>query len=129
MSKLDDFLGLSDVSEIRETIKVKIGDKDFELVVKPISQEEHSEFQKRATTISKNKSTIDINKYNNLLLETCIVEPNFRDAEFLKKAKCLSAIEFLNKKFPAGTLMDISSKIQEISGFDTFDMEIEEAKN
>ena len=37
MSKLDDFLNLADVTEIRKTIKVNLGGKSFELVIRPIT--------------------------------------------------------------------------------------------
>jgi hypothetical protein len=129
MSKLDDFLNLTDVCDIKKTITVNIGGKDFELVIRPITESEHTEFQRRSNVISKNKVTFDSGKYSNLVLETCIVEPNFKDAEFLKKANCVSASEFLNKKFPAGVVSEISQKIQELSGFESFDVEIENAKN
>lgn len=129
MSKLDDFLGLTDISEVRKTIKVNVDGKELELVIRPITEEEHSEFQRRSNIFSKNKITFDTGKYNNLILETCIVEPNFSDEGFLKKAKCISGIEFLNKKFPAGTLQDIAQQIQELSGFESYDLEIENAKN
>lgn len=129
MSKLDDFLGLTDVSEIRKEITVNIDGKDFGLTIRPLTEEEHRTFQKRSYSVSKNKMNFDTGKYNNLTLESCIVEPNFSDEQFLKKAKCLSAIDFLSKKFPAGVLTDIAQKIQELSGFESYEMEIENAKN
>lgn len=129
MSKLDDFLNLNDVSEIKKTIKVNIGGKDLDIVIRAITEAEHTEFQRRSNVINKNKITFDSGKYSNLVLEACIVEPNFKDAEFLKKAGCVSATEFINKKFPAGVVSDISQKIQELSGFESYEMEIENAKN
>ena len=129
MSRLEDFLGLVDVSDIRETIKVSMSGKDFEFVIRPLTDEEHNELQKRCQTIIKNKVNFDNGKYNKLLLESCIVEPDFSDATFLSKVKCTSAVEFLEKKFPAGVLMDIGIKIQKLSGFESFEMEIENAKN
>lgn len=129
MSKLDDFLGLTDVSEIRKTINVSIGGKELELVIRPLTEDEHSDFQRRSNNISKNKVTFDSAKYSNLVLTTCIVEPNFSDEEFLRRAKCQTPSEFLNKKFPAGVLTDISVEIQKLSGFESYDMEIENAKN
>ena len=129
MSKLDEFLGLTDVSEVRKTIKVKVGDKEFDFIIRPITEDEHTEFQRRSNSINKNKVTFDSGKYNNLVLEACIVEPNFSNEDFLKKVKCISAIEFLNKKFPAGTLQDIAGEIQKLSGFESYEMEIENAKN
>lgn len=129
MSKLDDFLNLTDVSEIKKTIKINIGNKELELTIRPITENEHVEFQRRSNVFSKNKVSFDAGKYSNLILEACIIEPNFRDAEFLKKAGCISAVEFINKKFPAGVVSDIAQKIQELSGFESYDVEIENAKN
>lgn len=129
MSKLDDFLNLNDVCEIRETVKINLGGKDFDFIIRPITEEEHTEFQRRSNVISKNKVSFDSGKYSNLVLESCIVEPNFRDTEFLKKAGCVSATEFINKKFPAGVISDIAQKIQKLSGFESYDLEIENAKN
>lgn len=129
MSALDDFLGLSDVTEIKKEITVNINGKELSMVVRAITEDEHSELQKRCQNISKNKVSFDSKKYSELLLSTCIVEPDFNDSEFLKKVKCETAREFINKKFPAGVITDISSKIQKLSGFEPFEMEIENAKN
>lgn len=129
MSALDEFLNLNDVMEIKETIPVIVGGKKLEIVVRPISETEHNEFQRRANEVKRNKLIFDSGKYKNLILESCIVEPNFKDAEFLKKAGCLSASEFINKKFPAGAVANIVERIQKLSGFDSYDMEIENAKN
>jgi hypothetical protein len=129
MSKLDDFLNLNNVSEIKKTISVKINGKDLELVIRPLTEDEHNEFQRRSNVINKNKITFDSGKYSSLVLDACIVEPNFKDAGFLKKVGCVSATEFINKKFPAGVVSDISVKIQELSGFESYEMEIENAKN
>lgn len=129
MSKLDDFLGLTDVSEIRKEISIKLDGKELNLVIRPLNKDEHTEFQRRSQTVTKNKMIFDPGKYNNLVIENCIVEPNFSDETFLKKAKCISASEFLKKKFTAGVLTDIAQQIQELSGFESYEMEIENAKN
>lgn len=129
MSKLDDFLNLTDVNEIRDNITVNVGGKDFTLTIRPLTEAEHLEFQRRSNVISKNKITFDSGKYSSLVIEACIVEPNFRDADFLKRVNCVSATEFINRKFPAGVVSDISEKIQKLSGFESYNMEIENAKN
>lgn len=129
MSKLDDFLEMEDVSEIRETVKETINGKDYEFTIRPLTQEEHSEFQKRANSVKGKNFTFDLGKYNKLVLDACIVEPNFADEKFLQKVKCNSASEFLNKKFPAGILSDIAEKITKLSGFETLEADIDEAKN
>ena len=129
MSKMDDFLNLVDVNEIRQEINVNVNGSDLTLTIRPLTDNEHVEFQKRSYSMSKNKMTFDMGKYNNLVIGNCIVEPNFSDEAFLKKAKCVSAVEFITRKFPAGVISDIAQKIQKLSGFESYEMEIENAKN
>jgi hypothetical protein len=128
-ANLDEFLGLQDVSDVRKTIKVTTGGKTFDFVIRPVTEEEHGDYQRQSNNVIKNKVTFDLAKYNKLLLSNHIVEPNFNDAEFLKKAKCQTGYEFMTKKFNAGILTDIASEIQNISGFNSIELEIEEAKN
>lgn len=129
MSKLEEFLDLEDVADIKKSISVNIGGKLFDLVIRPITESEHHEFQKRSNVFNKNKVTFDSGKYSSLVLEACIVEPDFKNSDFLKKAGCVSAGEFLDKKFPAGVISDITHEITKLSGFDSYDVEIENAKN
>lgn len=129
MSKLEDFLGLVDVSEIRQTISVELGGKKLELVIRPLTDQEHQNIQKRCQVMVKNKMVFDTGKYNECILEACIVEPNFNEASFLNKVGCMTSTEFLKRKFPAGVLMDIGSQIQTLSGFETIELEVDEAKN
>ena len=68
MSKLDDFLGLDDVSEIHETIKEVVNGKELEFVIRPVTQEEHKEFQKRSQNWSKNKLSFDNGKYTSSVI-------------------------------------------------------------
>ena len=129
MSKLEDFLGLVDVSEIRQSIFVELSGKKLELVIRPLTEQEHQNIQKRCQVMVKNRMVFGTGKYNENLLQACIVEPNFSDAAFLEKVGCMTAIDFLKKKFPAGVLMDIGSQIQTLSGFETIELEVDEAKN
>lgn len=129
MSKLDEFLNLRDVSEIREDVKIKVDGKDLVLGVRPLTESEHSDFQNRAYKMVGNKMMMNLPKYTKMVLDACIVEPNFHNPEFLKKAKCSTFEEFLDKKFPAGVLSDVMNAIQKLSGFDSYEMEIENAKN
>lgn len=129
MSKLEDFLAVGKSTDITEEITVKLGGKDFTLTIRALSASEHTEWQQRSTIVNKKTVAFDKGKYESLMLPACIVEPNFNDATFLEKAKCQTAWEFISSRFPAGVVADISEKIQKLSGFDTIEMEIENAKN
>lgn len=128
-SSLDEFLGLADVADVRENIKVMINGKLFDFEVSPMTQEVHSKYQRRCLSYKNGKADFDKAKYNLLCCSEHITSPNFSDAAFLQKAKCDTAIDFLSKKFPAGVLENIAEKIADLSGFKPIDMEIDEAKN
>lgn len=128
-SKLEDFLGLGNIADIQEEISVKVGEKNLSLKIRAMTESEHKDFQKRSTIITKKNVDFDTGKYNSLMIPACIVEPNFRSADFLAQAKCQTAWDFINARFPAGAIEDIAQKIQELSGFSSMNEEIEEAKN
>lgn len=128
-SKLDDFLELGNVTDIQNEITVKVGGKELTLKIRAMTGAEHADFQRRSQNIKGKSVSFDLGKYNSLVIPACVVEPNFNNAEFLAKAKCQTAWDFISARFPAGVLSDISQKVQELSGFETFDMEIESAKN
>lgn len=130
MSVLDDFLSLPDVSGMTSVITVEMGGKKLNLTVRPISDDDYKDYQRRSQKKQGNSIIIDQSKLRMCILENHIIEPNFSDAAFLEKAGCATAYQFLEKKFPAGVLQDIVGKVLEISGFmNDINVEIEEAKN
>ena len=128
-SKLEDFLDLGNIADIQDEISVNIGGKDLTLRIRAMTETEHKDFQKRSTIITKKNVDFDTGKYNSLMIPACIIEPNFNSADFLAKAKCQTAWDFINCRFPAGVIEDIGQKIQELSGFKPMGEEIDEAKN
>lgn len=128
---LEQFLTLPDVSEMKKEINVKLNNENVKFTISAMNQNEHKNYQKRCQSpIKKGGIDFDMGKFNLLIISNHIVTPNFNDAEFLKKANCVNAQDFLVKKFPAGVIADISQKIIEFSGFDNeLDEDIEEAKN
>lgn len=130
MSVLDDFLELPDVSGITSDITVTVGGKQLVFTVRPISDEDYKEYQKRSQKKQGNSIVVDQHKLRMCILENHIVEPNFNDVKFLEKVKCATSYQFLEKKFPAGILQDIVGKVLEISGFmGDINVEVDEAKN
>lgn len=129
MSKLEDFLGLDDVADIRQTVKAAIGGKEFEFTIRPITEAERMECRKQSYVGKGDDRILDLDKFQSRLLDKCIVEPNFRSAEFLEKAKCQTAEEFRNKKIPSGVLDYLYNSISRLSGFGTTREKVEEAKN
>ena len=131
MSTLDDFLDLPDINGMTAEISVEVSGKTLTLRVRPISENDYKDYQHRSSrTVKGGAVVLDQTKLRMCILENHIVEPNFADAAFLSKAGCMTAYEFLERKFPAGVLQDIVGKVLEISGFmNDINEEVEEAKN
>jgi len=132
MSKLQDFLALPDVTDITE--EIYINERLGTFTVKPLTEKQWTNYRNRCKgKINKQGMDFDSGKFNLLIIAGQIVEPNFSDGDFLTKAGCSTASEFITKKFLAGEIADIAEKITKVSGFDpeTNDIneDIEEAKN
>ena len=99
--------------------------------IKPMNGKEYAEYQKRSTNIGRHQKVDFSNQiFNELVVLNHTIEPNFRDAEVIKKAGCKSPEEFLYKSLKAGEIVELADKISAISGFDK-DIEevVDDAKN
>ena len=129
MNDLENFLALPDVTELVE--EVFVSDRLGKFKVRPMTMDEFSSYQKRCRgKINKDGVNFDSGKFNLLVVKGQVVEPDFSNAEFLKKAKCNTPEEFISRKLLVGEIAKLSEEISRISGFDTdINEDIEEAKN
>lgn len=130
MTNLDEFLAMPDVTDITEEVFVSKRLGKFK--VKAMSMQDFSDYQKKCTggRVTKKGVNFDSTKFNLLIVAGQTVEPDFNNAEFLKKANCLNAMEFIQKKLLVGEISELAKQIQAISGFDTdINEDVEEAKN
>lgn len=131
MGALLEFLVDNPVDDVTEEVIVSKRLEKFPFKIKAMTGKEFSEYQKLATAIGKKKKiSFDSQKFNEQVVLNHVIEPNFRDAESIKAAKCLSPEQFLYRSLLAGEISELSNKISMLSGFDS-DIEetIEEAKN
>lgn len=129
MNNLEDFLSLPDVEGLETEIFVSKRLGNFK--VSALTADEYSSFMKRARKINK-KGNVDFDTalFNLLIIDAKLISPDFSNAEFLKKAKCNTAKEFIAKKLLPGEIQELSDKILEFSGFEKdINEDIEEAKN
>lgn len=129
MNDLEKFLTLPDVDTIEKEIFVSERLGNFK--IKAMTSEDFASYQTRSTKkVSKKGFDIDINKLNTLIVAGQVVSPDFSNAEFLKKAGCATATEFISKKLLIGEITEISKQVQALSGFDVdINNDVEEAKN
>lgn len=103
----------------------------FPFKIKGMTGPEFSEYQKLSTKISRHKKVeFDSKTFNELVVLNHTLNPNFRDAESIKKAGCQTPEQFLYKSLLAGEINELAQQITALSGFDK-DIEdtVEEAKN
>ena len=136
MSKLMNFLIENSVEELTEEVPVGEGFKDNEgnslkFKIKAVPSDEFATLQKQCTvTRKKGKVEFDSKKFNEQIAINYTIDPNFRDAEAIKKLGVLTPEQLLNKTLLAGELTALVEAISKLSGFDQDIDELrEEAKN
>ena len=131
MSKLQDFLAETPVNNLTEQIIVSSRLKDMPFTIRAMTGKEFTEYTKFATDFKKGKKVdFDTRSFNERVIICHTVEPNFKDAEFIKKAGCETPEQLLHKVLLAGEQAELSAQINKLSGFDS-DIEelVEEGKN
>ncbi len=131
MSNLMQFLIDNPVDNLTDEVIVSARLAKFPFKIKGMTGPEFSEYQKLSTKISRHKKVeFDSKVFNELGVLNHTIEPNFRDAESIKKAGCQTPEQFLYKSLLAGEISELSQQISILSGFDKeFEDEVEEAKN
>lgn len=131
MSSLLDFLIEHPVDNLTTDVIVSTRLSKFPFKIRAMTGPEFSNYQQLATTIGRHKKvTFDSKLFNEIVVINHTVEPNFKDAETIKRAGCQTPEEFLYKSLLAGEISELAQQISALSGFDK-DLEetIEEAKN
>jgi len=125
------FLKQNPIDEMVTEVTIPGRLQHFPFKIKPMSATQFYKYQQIATKISSNKQVgFNSARFNELVILNHVVEPNFKDAEFLSSMGVDTSEQLLNKYFLGGELIDLSNKISEISGFNTPDKELEdEVKN
>ncbi|HFD2064473.1 TPA: phage portal protein [Clostridium perfringens] len=135
MSKLMDFLVNNTVENLTEEVVIsdrfKVDGEILKFKIKAVTPDEFSDLQKQCTKIGKKgKMNFDSKMFNEQLIVNYTVEPNFKEAEAIKKAGCITPEQLLNKTLLAGEVATLVEQISTLSGFDKDLEELrEEAKN
>lgn len=129
MTTLEDFLNMPNVAD--EVEEIYVNKRLGKFKVKPMTIDKHKEFQDRCRgKFNKDGVSFDQAKFNLLIIENQVIEPNFSNAEFLSKVGFTNPRDFIKAKFLPGEVLEIAQKVCQISGFETdINKDIEEAKN
>ena len=129
MTTLEDFLNMPNVAD--EVKEIYVNKRLGTFKVKPMTIDRHKEFQDRCRgKFNKDGVSFDQAKFNLLIIENQVIEPNFSSADFLARAGFSNPRDFIKAKFYPGDVLEIAQKVCEISGFETdINEDVEEAKN
>jgi hypothetical protein len=138
MGNLKAFMLPSVEDEQKEVIisdRFKEGDKVIPFKIKVISQETNEGLRKKASrSIRKNNTVVgmdfDTDLYGKLLLQACVVYPNFKDAELCDFYKTKDPLEVPGRMLRAGEYNKLIKEINILNGFaDDPNVLEDEAKN
>lgn len=140
MSKLKAFLTEhSDIGTIEQDVAISLRFKDekgeiLKFKIKPMSGDDFGRYQKACTTMSmtgkKRETQFDSGKFNIMSIVNHCVDPDFKDASWIKELGVISPEMAVQKVLLAGEIVELGNKITKLSGFDLdINEEIEEAKN
>lgn len=127
--------------EIEVEVSKRFKDKDGNIIpwkLRAINSKEDERIRKECTRKvptggSKRKQRVpetDINEYLGKMVAACVVYPNLNDQELQDSYAVMGAGELLKTMLRPGEYAELTSKVQEINGFDvSMEEMVEDAKN
>lgn len=131
MSALMDFLLETPVDNITAKVVVSARLQQHTFTVRPMDSDDYSSYQKSAIKISKGKKVdFDEKLFSERVVINHCIEPDFKNAEAIKKAGVVTPAQLLQKVLLAGEISGLARQIMELSGFyQDMDELVDEAKN
>lgn len=133
---LQDFLIANPVDNLTEEVVISSRFKDekgnpLKFTIKAMTPVEFEDIRKKATRIKKGKQVeFDSQMFNLSIAINNTVNPDFRNAESIKKLGVATPEDYVQKVLLAGELSTLVQKINELSGFDVgMNDLVEEVKN
>lgn len=133
---LQEFLNNNPVDNLTEEVIISPRFKDkngnvLKFTIKAMTSQEFEDIRKSVTTVRKGKKVeFDSQKFNLRIVVNHTLDPDFKNADSIKKLGVHTPEEYVQRVLLAGEVATLASKITELSGFDV-EMEelIDEAKN
>lgn len=131
MNALQQFLTKNSIDIVEE---FRLGGrlKDFKFKVRTMTGSEYNDYQTLSieNPNSPKKRKFNLKRYYELIVTNCVVEPNFKDADWLAKLGVPDATSAMYKTLLPGEITELAQIALKLSGFDNdMEQEIEEVKN
>lgn len=136
MMNLQDFLNANPVENLTEEVAISPRFKNeqgnpLKFMIKAMTPAEFEEIRKKATQIKKGKNIeFDSQKFNLSIAINNTINPDFKNADSIKKLGVATPEDYIQRVLLAGELSTLVQKINELSGFDVGMNElVDEVKN
>lgn len=132
MNALQQFLTKNAVDNLIKEVSLGGRLKDFKFKVKALTGNQYNDFQALCieNPNSPKKRRFNTKKFNELIVVNCVVEPSFKDAEWIKELGVPDATSAMYKTLLAGEISQLAEEALRLSGFDRdVEEEMEEVKN
>lgn len=132
MNALQQFLTKNAVDNLTKEVSLGGRLKDFKFKVKALTGNQYNDFQSLCieNPNSPKKRRFNTKKFNELIVVNCVVEPSFKDAEWIKELGVPDATSAMYKTLLAGEISQLAEEALRLSGFDRdVEEEMEEVKN
>lgn len=127
---------MEETKEVVITKRAKGPDgKPVPFILRRIDQETNDKLLRRAQRKVKNNGQFiietDNEKFAKLLVQACVVEPDFKDAELCAYYKAVDPLDVPGRMLSSGEYAKLMREINDLNGFedDMFDAIEEKAKN
>lgn len=132
MNALQQFLTKNSVDNLTQEVSLNGRLKDFKFKIKAMTGNQYNDYQALCieNPNSPKKRRFNTKKFNELIVVNCVIEPNFKDAEWIKALGVADATQAMYKTLLAGEITQLAEEALRLSGFDRdMDEDMEEAKN
>ena len=132
MNALQQFLTTNSVDNLTQEVTLSGRLKDFKFKIKAMTGNQYNDFQSLCieNPNSPKKRRFNTKKFNELVVINCVVEPNFKDPEWMKALGVADATSAMYKTLLAGEITQLAEESLKLSGFDRdMDEDMEEVKN
>lgn len=132
MNALQQFLTTNTVDNLVEEISIGGRLKDFKFKIKAMTGNQYNDYQALCieNPNSPKKRKFNTKKFNELIVVNCVIEPNFKDPEWMKELGVIDATAAMYRTLLAGEISQLAEAALRLSGFDRdFDEEMDTVKN
>lgn len=124
---------------MEDTKKIVISDRfkdekgePVPFIIRAISQEVNDRITRQSTKRTKKQNMVirelDDEKYMKLLIQACVVEPNFKDSEMCAYYKTMDPLDVPGRMLSVGEYTRLAQEIRAINGLLMSDEELEEVE-